>query len=140
MRNYNARKHASLFNVAKGQHVQVRDKIRSDKYEPIWTQPRRVTEQINDSTVSLDNWTVCNAADLIPASPPLPELQPPPNQPPKAEKQFHVQAPAVEQPELRRSNREGRPPAWHADYSIPKPNNKNWFLHLLSLISTTIHF
>ena len=55
MRNYNARKHASLFNVAKGQHVQVRDKIRSDKYEPIWTQPRRVTEQINDSTVSLDN-------------------------------------------------------------------------------------
>ena len=32
-RNYNARKHASPFNVAKCQHVHVRDNIRSDEYE-----------------------------------------------------------------------------------------------------------
>ena len=40
-RNYNARKHASPFNVAKGQHVHVRDNIRSDKYEPMWTAAAR---------------------------------------------------------------------------------------------------
>ena len=80
-------------------------------------------QRINDSTVRLDNVTVRNAADLVLARPPTPELQPPFHQPPKAEKQPFVPAPADEQPVLRRSERERRPPAWHTDYSILKPKN-----------------
>ena len=38
-RSYNARKRASNFDVAKGKHVHVRDNVRSNKYEPMWTQP-----------------------------------------------------------------------------------------------------
>ena len=124
-RKYNARKRASDFNVKEGQQIHVRENIRSNKYEPMWTQPRRVAERINDSTVRLDNGTVRNAADLVPAHPPTPEPPEVPRPPPlEAEKQPPAPA-AAEAPVLRRSNRERRPPAWHADYSIPNPNNKH---------------
>ena len=79
-RKYNVRKHASPFNVAKGEHVHVRDNIHSNKYEPMWTQLLIVIERINDSKVCHDD-TVSNAADLVPASPQTPELQPSPHQP-----------------------------------------------------------
>ena len=74
-RNYNACKHASPFHVSEGHHVHVRDNIRSNKSELMWTQPRLVKEQIGDSTARLDNGTVRNAADLVPARPQTP---PPP--------------------------------------------------------------
>ena len=125
-RNYNARKHASYFNVAEGQRVHVRNNVRSNIYEPMWTQPRRVAKKINGSTVHLDNGTIRNAADLVPAR----QQTPPPPLLPSAEaaKPLLPQpAPtsAVEQPVLHRSDRERRPPACHADYAIPKANNKH---------------
>ena len=119
-RNYNTRKRAKYFNVKEGQHVHVRDNIRSNKYEPMWTQPRRIAERINDSTVRLDNGTVRNAADLVPAHLPTSEpFQPPQPLPPEANKQPPAPAAAVKPPVLRRLNRDRKYPAWHADYFIP---------------------
>ena len=132
-RNYNPRKHASYFHVSEGQHVHVRDNIRSNKYEPMWTQPRLVTERIGDSTVRFDINTVQTAADLVPARP----QTPPPPLLPSAEgakllQQQPAPNPAVEQPLLRRYERERRPHAWHADYSIPK--STNWLSLSFTLI------
>ena len=122
-RNYNARKHALPCNVSEGQNVHIRDNIRSNKYEPMWTKPRLVTEQIGYSTVLLDNGKCrrhcpCQSTNastaVLPSTEAAKPLLPQP-----------VPTPAVEQPVLRRSERERRPPAWHADYAIPKANNKH---------------
>ena len=92
----------------------------------MWTQPRKVTERINDSTVRLDNGTVRNAADLVPAHPLTPDSPKPPQPlPPEADKQPPAEPAAAEPSVIRRSNRERKAPDWHADYSIPKPINKH---------------
>ena len=125
-RNYNSRKRATDFKVKEGRSVRVRDNVCSNKYKPMWMEPRRVTERINDSTVRLDNGTVRIAADLVPAHPPTPESPKPPQPlPPEADKQPPAEPAAGEPPVLSSSNRERKPPAWHAEYSIPKPINKH---------------
>ena len=93
----------------------------------MWTQPRRVAERINGSTIRLNNKTIRNAAGLVPARPqirPLPLV-------------FSAEAAKVFLPQsavllssitLRQSNRKRRPPAWHAINTISKSDNKNWLL------------
>ena len=66
-RNYDKRKHVSTPIFEHGQSVYVRDNVRNNKYEPLWSVPRKIQEKINDTTMRLDNGTVRNTKDLVPA-------------------------------------------------------------------------
>ena len=47
----------------------VRDNVWSTKYDLVCTTPRRIEHQLNDTTVRLDDGTVRNSKDLLPALP-----------------------------------------------------------------------
>lgn len=82
-RNLNQRKHAKAVSLKQGQRVHVRENIRSNKYERIWTQHRTVASLGGYLTVCLDDGAVRNASDLVPyrAQPPG-VVEAPPAEPP----------------------------------------------------------
>ena len=64
-RNYNRRYRTTQFDTNVGDRFHVRDNVRHDKYQPIWTDPRTVVQKLGGSTVRLDNGVVRNSRDLV---------------------------------------------------------------------------
>lgn len=136
-RNYNCRNRVKPFTVSVRGKVYVRDNVRSTKYEPIWTNPRNVSERLNETTVRLNDGNVRHSTDLV-LSPkpqvlpqeeaPLPEPSPlfvaPPIHEPAEPAAISISAPmspapqAVMPPTLRRSDRTRHAPARYADYVV----------------------
>ena len=139
-RNYNKLHNVKQFGASTGQQVHVRENVRANKYEPLWSQPRGIAAKLSDTTVRLDNGTVRNSADLVPArsvqanldplpfsepiqvaaNPPVPNLAPPlaVTVPHVASELEPDNAPALQldAPPVRRSARTRKPPAYLADY------------------------
>jgi hypothetical protein len=53
--HYNARNQATAFKAKAGDQVNVRENVRSNKYEPLWTLPKRIEKRLGDSTVCLED-------------------------------------------------------------------------------------
>ena len=67
VRNYNRKAGSTQFIARNGDRFHVRRNVRNNKYEPMWTLPRRVTDNLGSATVRLDDGTVRNSRDLVAA-------------------------------------------------------------------------
>ena len=121
--HYNARNRAATFKAKAGDRVNVRENVRSNKYEPLWTLPKRIEKRLGDSTVRLEDGTVRNARDLVAAAISSPSwdssvnARRAPSPPPAAEQPLPI-APHPAQPERRYPARERHRPIRLDDYDL----------------------
>lgn len=105
-RNYNCRNRVKPFNVSVEDEFYVRDNVRSTKYEPIWTNPRTLSEKLNKTTVRLNDGNVRQSTDLV--------LAPKPQVPPQEEAPLQEPSPLFVAPPIHE-------PAEPAAILIPAP-------------------